>query len=82
MGEVVAGIATGGAQPRYVAIRDAVNLAARMLALAPAGETIVSEPLYRTVSDEVEAEVLGQRMVKGFAEPVTYGARQVNESGS
>ncbi len=69
-GEVVAAVITGGAQPKYAVTGDTVNLAARLDGHAQAGETIISDALYGTISHLVEAEALGEVRVKGFDQPV------------
>ena len=46
-GEVVAAVLSGGATPKYTVTGDAVNLAARLDALAGPGDTLVSQPVYR-----------------------------------
>jgi class 3 adenylate cyclase/tetratricopeptide (TPR) repeat protein len=69
-GEVVAATIAGGAQPRYAVTGEAVNLAARLNALAQAGQTIISEPVWRSVARVFEAQPLGEVSVKGFVKPV------------
>jgi class 3 adenylate cyclase/tetratricopeptide (TPR) repeat protein len=69
-GEVVAAVLSGGTTPKYTVTGDAVNLAARLDAQAGAGETLVSESVYRTVQALTDTTDLGERAVKGFAAPV------------
>jgi len=69
-GEVVAAVLSGGAKPKYTVTGDAVNLAARLDALAGPGETLLSQPAYRSVSNRVQAEDLGDKALKGFEERV------------
>ena len=69
-GEVVAAVLSGGATPKYTVTGDAVNLAARLDALAGPGDTLVSQPVYGSVSNRVNAEDLGEKAIKGFDEPV------------
>jgi class 3 adenylate cyclase/tetratricopeptide (TPR) repeat protein len=69
-GEVVAAMLTGGAQARYAVTGDTVNLAARIDAMAGAGDTLISDSLYRSVSELVEADDLGELAFKGLAQPV------------
>jgi len=69
-GEVVAAVISGGGKARYSVTGSAVNLAARLDALASSGETLISDALYRTVAAIVDAEVMGECVVKGLAAPV------------
>ena len=69
-GEVVAAVLSGGATPKYAITGDAVNLAARLDALAGPGDTLVSQPVYASVANRVTAEDLGEKAVKGFDDPV------------
>ncbi len=66
-GEVVAAMIGGGSQPKYSVTGEAVNLAARLDALAAAGETLISDALYQEVSECVEAQPAGDQVLKGFA---------------
>jgi len=65
-GEVVA----GGIGERYTVLGDAVNLAARLVALAGPGETVISDELARGLGGRILATALPPTSVKGFAEPV------------
>jgi class 3 adenylate cyclase len=69
-GEVVAAVLEGGATPKYTVTGEAVNLAARLDALAGAGETLLSGPVQRSVAARIDAEDLGDKAVKGYAAPV------------
>ena len=69
-GEVVAAVIAGGAQPKYAVTGDAVNLAARLDALAKSGQTLISDTLYATVSRLADAEGLGEVAIKGFDKPL------------
>jgi class 3 adenylate cyclase/tetratricopeptide (TPR) repeat protein len=69
-GEVVAGVLSGGAKPKYAVTGEAVNLAARLDALAGPGQTLVSAPVYVSVASRVSAEDLGEKALKGFDAPV------------
>ena len=68
-GEVVAAVLAGGATPKYTVTGDTVNLAARLDALAEAGDTVLSPAVYRSVAGLVDAEDLGERTLKGVAAP-------------
>ena len=75
-GEVVAAVIAGGAQPKYAVTGDAVNLAARLDALAQSGQTLISDALYATVSHLADAEGLGEVAIKGFDKPLpVWGVR-------
>ncbi len=63
VGEVIVG---GG----YTAVGETVNLAARLTALAPAGEIFVSEPVRRALAGRAMFEARGRHVLKGFADPV------------
>lgn len=54
----------------YTAIGDAVNVAARLQANAPAGEIYISGGTHALVADRVEAQYLEPLQVKGRQEPV------------
>ncbi|MEJ8825715.1 adenylate/guanylate cyclase domain-containing protein [Variovorax humicola] len=69
-GEVVAAVISGGGKAKYSVTGDAVNLAARLDALAQAGETLISDALYREVAGSVEVQAAGHQVVKGFAAPM------------
>lgn len=69
-GEVVAADISGGGKSKYSVTGAAVNLAARLDALAGPGETLISDALHRMVSEELEVQPLGECTVKGFPKPV------------
>lgn len=69
-GEVVAATIAAGAQPKYAVTGDAVNLAARLNAFAEAGQTLITDAVYRSVSHIVDARALGDIALKGFDKPV------------
>ncbi|MBA2461052.1 MAG: AAA family ATPase [Actinobacteria bacterium] len=54
----------------YLAVGDTVNLAARVQSLAEPGTVLLSENTYRLVEGYVVCRALGEREVKGKAEPV------------
>jgi class 3 adenylate cyclase/tetratricopeptide (TPR) repeat protein len=68
-GEVVAAVISGGARPKYAVTGDTVNLAARLDALAQAGQTLISDALHSTLAQLTEAEDLGDLAIKGFDKP-------------
>lgn len=69
-GEVVAADIGGGGKSKYSVTGATVNLAARLDGLAGPGETLISDPLHRMVSAEIEVQPLGDCRVKGFPKPV------------
>ena len=56
--------------PDYTVLGDSVNLAARLVAHAGPGQTLVSEGVQRAVVDRCLCEPLGETQVKGFVAPV------------
>ena len=69
-GEVVAAVIAGAGHSKYSVTGAPVNLAARLDALASAGETLISDALYQDVSDSIEANTAGEQSIKGFDAPV------------
>jgi len=74
------GIATGHAtlghigtrdQYHYTAIGSVVNLASRLCDIAKSGETLVCGPVRDAAVNVAVFEELGERSLKGFAEPVS-----------
>lgn len=70
-GEVVAATIVAGAHPKYAITGDAVNLAARLNAVAQAGQTLISDAVWRSVSRTFDAQPLGDVPIKGFDKPVS-----------
>ena len=69
-GEVVGGAGAGPQAQEYTVTGDAVNVAARLQQLAPAGEIYVGAGTRRLASDTFEFAALGPMDMKGKAEPV------------
>jgi class 3 adenylate cyclase/tetratricopeptide (TPR) repeat protein len=69
-GEVAAAVIRGGSAPSYSITGNTVNLAARLQTLAAAGETLISDALYRSVALLVDVESAGPYNVKGFSSPI------------
>ena len=55
----------------YGAIGTVTNLAARLCGEAKPGEILISRRLMGTVEDLVDADLVGELALKGFAKPVT-----------
>lgn len=68
-GDVVAARIGTGASTKYSVTGDTVNLAARLDALASDGETLISEEMQTATSATIESLALGERLIKGFADP-------------
>jgi ABC-type oligopeptide transport system substrate-binding subunit/class 3 adenylate cyclase len=69
-GTVVIGEIGTDLHVEYLAIGDAVNVAARLQSAADPGKVVVSEPCARLVSAAFELKDLGEITVKGKAEPL------------
>ena len=69
-GKVVAGTLSRVDAHDYTVLGNSVNLAARLVALAGPGETLLSEDVYRALADRATCETLGETEVKGFDVPV------------
>jgi class 3 adenylate cyclase/tetratricopeptide (TPR) repeat protein len=69
-GEVVAGTLSRGDTHDYTVLGNSVNLAARLVALAGPGETLLSGDVYRALADRAACAALGETDVKGFDAPV------------
>lgn len=66
-GEVVAAVTGSDAHRPYTVTGDAVNLAARLTDLAAAGETAISDDVYRAVGARVDVEAVGEVAIRGLA---------------
>jgi class 3 adenylate cyclase/tetratricopeptide (TPR) repeat protein len=65
-GEVVAGMFHRADAQDYTVVGDSVNLAARLVAAAGAGETLISDAVYRALSGRGVCDALGPRQFKGI----------------
>jgi len=69
-GEVAVGEMGKDQKVEYVAVGDAVNLAARMESEAPPGGILITENTYQLVNRLFEFDPTGQIQIKGREEPV------------
>nr|NIM96220.1 AAA family ATPase [Anaerolineales bacterium] len=69
-GSVVIGEVGTDMHVEYLAIGDAVNVAARLQSAAEPGEVVLSDACARMVSAEFELKDLGEITVKGKSEPI------------
>lgn len=69
-GTVVIGEIGSDMHTEYLAIGDAVNVAARLQSAADPGKVVISGPCARLVDTEFELKEIGELGVKGKAEPV------------
>ncbi len=86
MGEVVARSVGSGQHRGYTVTGEAANVAARLLDLAGAGETFVSEEVYRATSHAAAFKSLGAQALKGLGSAVQVwrltGMRRAGAVGS
>jgi class 3 adenylate cyclase/tetratricopeptide (TPR) repeat protein len=68
-GEVVAGILGRADANDYTVLGDSVNLAARLVAAAGPGQTLLSDDVYRGLSGRGVCDALGEIQLKGFEAP-------------
>ncbi len=62
----------------YTAIGDTVNTAARLESNAQRGQILISEELYKRISDKVKVNVVGELQLKGKETPIlTYEVMDV-----
>ena len=69
-GEVVAAGLPRGGQQDFTVLGEAVNLAARLVALAQPGETLISDTVHRALSGQAECDAREAVAVKGVPHPV------------
>jgi class 3 adenylate cyclase len=68
-GEVVAGSLERGSAHDYTVLGDSVNLAARLVAAAGPGQTLLSNTVYRALAGRGLCDDLGEIALKGFDAP-------------
>ena len=69
-GEVVAGVLSRANPDDYTVLGESVNLAARLVAAAGPGQTLISDEVYRTTSARVLCDPAGEMDLKGIGRPV------------
>jgi len=70
-GQVVASGLGSSAHQEYTVTGNSVNLAARLVELADANETLISDSVNFAIQKLVDAEQVGDVTVKGLSKPVT-----------
>ena len=69
-GEVVTAVVRRGDAHDYTVVGDSVNLAARLVAAAAPGETLLSEVMFRSLAGRGVCDEVGELQLKGIEEPV------------
>ena len=69
-GEVVAGRLKRANAHDYTVLGDSVNMAARLVAAAGPGQTLLSDSVYRALSGRGICDALGEISLKGFGTPM------------
>jgi class 3 adenylate cyclase/tetratricopeptide (TPR) repeat protein len=69
-GEVVAGTLGRGESQDYTVLGDSVNLAARLVAEAGPGQTLIADNVHRALSGRSVSDTLGEMQLKGVTAPV------------
>jgi class 3 adenylate cyclase len=78
-GEVVAGTLGRGESQDYTVLGDSVNLAARLVAEARPGQTLIADNVHRALSGRFVSDALGEMRLKGVAAPVrVWGLRGIS----
>ena len=69
-GEVIAGAVRRAEEHDYTVLGDSVNLAARLVAAAAPGQTLLSEGVFRALGGRGVCEPVGELQLKGIDAPV------------
>ncbi len=70
-GSVFSGVLGSLRKKEYTCIGTAVNVAARLTAMAGPGEILISASAYRKVAENINADPMPEVAVKGFHSPMT-----------
>ncbi|HNT74416.1 MAG TPA: adenylate/guanylate cyclase domain-containing protein [Anaerolineae bacterium] len=75
-GPIYTGSAGWQERREYVTLGDDVNLSARLMSVAGAGQILISQPIYERVYHTFDCETLPPMQIKGKAKPVPIYAVQ------
>ena len=82
-GEVVAADTGSATHRNYTMTGDAVNLAARLVELARAGETVISDDVYRALAHLIDADPQGSVPIRGLGRELpVWKLRALRSSGA
>jgi len=81
-GDVVAGSLGSSDRMEYTVIGDVVNTAQRAESNAMAQQILITEAVWKIVGDQLDADSLEPRLVKGRTEPVLFWSVKGFKSGA